>query len=50
MAEFEKDDDNGIDLFPDKDFQLVFNKKRSKEKSLNATITRQCSSHNNMSL
>lgn len=28
MAEMEKNDDNGVDIFPDKDFQLVFNKKK----------------------
>ncbi|XP_058763484.1 uncharacterized protein LOC131636917 [Vicia villosa] len=50
MAENEKDDDNGVDLFPDKDFQLVLNKKRRNKKALSLTNTRLKPSTNNLSL
>ncbi|XP_058781005.1 uncharacterized protein LOC131655113 [Vicia villosa] len=50
MADLDKVDDHGVDLFPDKDFQLVFNKKRRNKKSLSLTNTRPRSSPNKLSL
>ncbi|XP_058759734.1 uncharacterized protein LOC131633041 [Vicia villosa] len=40
MADLDKDDDHGVDLFPDKDFQLVFNKKKRNKKGKIAYNTR----------
>lgn len=50
MEKIEKDNDNGANRFPDKDFQLVFNKKGRNKKSQSAIITRHRSSHNNLTL
>lgn len=49
MADREKEDDNGVDIFPDKDFQLVFNKKRRNRKALTLSNTRPRSSLNKLS-
>lgn len=50
MDEREKEDDDGVDIFPDKDFQLVFNKKRRNRKALTFSNTRSRSSPNKLSL
>ncbi|XP_058726157.1 uncharacterized protein LOC131597478 [Vicia villosa] len=40
MAEMEKDDENGVDLFPDKYFQLVLKKNRRNREALTLSNTR----------
>ncbi|XP_058776574.1 uncharacterized protein LOC131650888 [Vicia villosa] len=50
MAEHDQNDDNGVDIFPDKDFQLVLNKKKRNKKALTLSQTRPRSSLNKLSL
>ncbi|XP_058783409.1 uncharacterized protein LOC131658092 [Vicia villosa] len=50
MADLEKDDDHGVDLFPHKDFQLVFNKKKRNKKGAITSNTRPSSSLKNLTL
>lgn len=50
MDELEKDGDHGVYLFPDKDYQLVFNKKKRNKKVITSINTRPRSSHKNLTL
>lgn len=50
MATEDKADDNGVNLFHEKDFQSVTSKKRKRKKTLSLGNTRQVPSHTKLSL
>lgn len=48
MAEQDKEDENGVDLFQEKDFKLVTSKRRKGKKGPNLAHTRRVSSQPNI--